>query len=128
MFCLVKSYGFLVFMLPYLLLGSDTSYSHVDYLGIPLDEKLTQLMNYSNGVFIEVGANDGLRQSNTKRLEEFHGWTGILVEPSPSLFDDLMANRPYSLCYQCALGSFEENNTYVTGDFNGRMMSSVGGQ
>lgn len=85
-------------------------------------------MNYTNGVFIEVGAYDGVMQSNTKRLEEYYGWTGILVEPSGVLFESLSSNRPNSKCFQCALGSFEENNTYVWGDFNGHLMSSVEGK
>jgi FkbM family methyltransferase len=78
-------------------------------------------------VFIEAGAHDGIQQSNTKRLEEFHGWTGILVEPSKSLFNALKKNRPNSKCFQNALGSFEENNLFIHGDFDGSLMSSVNG-
>ncbi len=84
-------------------------------------------MDLKNGIFIEVGANDGIIQSNTKLLEECYGWRGILVEPSPNLFEDLCRNRPNSLCFECALGSFEEDNTYIWGDFNGGLMSSVNG-
>ena len=107
--------------------GFEVSYSHVDSAGVPLDEKLIQLMNYENGLFIEVGANDGVIQSNTKRLEEFHKWTGILIEPSKNIFPSLCKNRPNSVCFQCALGSFEQNNTYITGDFDGDLMSSIQG-
>lgn len=31
--------------------------------------------------FVEVGANDGFLQSNSKYFEMFHSWQGILVEP-----------------------------------------------
>ena len=109
------------------LLADETSYSLTDNVGVPLDDKIIQLMNYRNGVYIEVGAHDGINQSNTKRLEEYYGWTGILVEPSENLFLTLCANRPNDKCFQCALGSFEQNNTYVWGDFDGKFMSSVGG-
>ena len=110
-----------------LLFGSQTSYSLSDCFGVPLDQKLVKKMNLEHGVFIEVGANNGLTQSNTKLLEEYYGWTGILIEPSPNLFSELLINRPNSLCFQCALGSFSEDNTYLEGDFNGTLMSSVGG-
>jgi len=36
------------------------------------------------GRFLDVGAYDGVVFSNTRRLVE-HGWSGVLVEPSPSL-------------------------------------------
>lgn len=109
------------------LISDEINYSHVDGKGVYLDEKLVQLLNYEEGIFIEVGANDGLLQSNTKRLEQYHNWKGILIEPSPSLFKKLCSNRPGSLCYQCALGSFEEDGSYIYGDFDGNPMSSVNG-
>lgn len=108
--------------------AAEVSYSMKDNQGVPLDEKLLGLMPYDGGFFIEVGANDGVTQSNTKRFEQFHGWTGLLIEPSPNLYEKLVKNRPNSKCYPCALGSFEEENTYVTGDFDGSPMSSIAGE
>lgn len=108
--------------------AKENSYSLVDYENVPLDEILIKIMNYKNGIFIEVGAFDGISQSNTKRLEEYHNWTGILIEPSENLFSKLCQNRPNSKCFQCALGSFEENNTYAYGDFGGHTMSSFIGR
>jgi FkbM family methyltransferase len=35
----------------------------------------------SKGYFVELGANDGLSQSNTKHFELFKGWKGVLIEP-----------------------------------------------
>jgi len=95
------------------------SYSFGDSQGVPFDKKLA---------FIEVGAHDGIDQSNTKLFEESYGWTGILVEPSPILFSRLCENRPNSQCFQCALGSFEEDGTYAFGDFDGSKMSSLDGK
>lgn len=105
----------------------ETSYSLKDGRGIPLDQKLIELMNFKNGTFIEVGACDGVKQSNTKRLEEYHGWTGVLIEPSEVVFKQLQANRPNSHCFNCALGSFQEDGTEVWGDFDGSLMSSIDG-
>lgn len=43
----------------------------------------------SKGRFLDVGAYDGKTESNTRRLFEL-GWNGVLVEPSPSQFCELL--------------------------------------
>lgn len=101
------------------------TFSCVDAYGIPLDLKLMDIMKITNGIFIEVGAFDGVTYSNTKLLEKKYGWTGVLIEPSENLFHILKENRPGSRCFQCALGPFKENNTYGYGDFDGHPMSSL---
>jgi len=35
-----------------------------------------------NGIFVDVGASNGIECSNTKFLEEWYGWSGLLVEPN----------------------------------------------
>jgi FkbM family methyltransferase len=55
------------------------------------------------GIFVEAGANDGYRKSNTYYLERFAGWSGVLVEPIPVLAARCRRNRPGSQVFQCAL-------------------------
>jgi FkbM family methyltransferase len=43
----------------------------------------------SVGRFLDIGANDGAYLSNTLALVE-RGWGGVLVEPSPWIFSDLL--------------------------------------
>lgn len=58
------------------------------------------------GVFIELGAGDGLEKSNSLAFEEKLGWTGLLIEASPSLYSQLQQNRPNATCVRaCAAGS-----------------------
>lgn len=45
------------------------------------------------GFFIEAGANDGLRQNNTRFLEFYKGWNGILIEPIKQYADECYKNR-----------------------------------
>jgi len=99
------------------------TYSQKDSNRVPFDHKLARIMNFKNGTFIEVGAYTGLVPSNTKLLEDSYEWTGILIEPFQEFFTELCKNRPNAKCFQCALGSFKEDNTYAYGCFNGGPMS-----
>ncbi len=46
-----------------------------------LDKKLKKYLNYEKGFFVELGANDGIKQSNTFYFEKNLSWKGILIEP-----------------------------------------------
>ena len=45
------------------------------------------------GVFVDVGARDGIVISNTYALEKHHGWTGVCIEPHPELYQALTTRR-----------------------------------
>lgn len=49
--------------------------------------------NKREGVYIELGALDGVLYSNTKFFEDELSWNGILIEPNPDKFPLLSANR-----------------------------------
>lgn len=102
-------------------------YSQTDSDGVYFEDKLMEILKNRDGIFIEAGANDGLYQSTTKMLEEKLNWTGILIEPSPKAYQRLCINRPSAFHFQCALGSFAQNNTTVFGNFDGDLQSKVGG-
>lgn len=59
--------------------------------------------NKLNGVFIEAGAYDGLNESSCKFFEETLGWSGINVEPDPSIYKKLTENRPNAVNLNVAL-------------------------
>lgn len=68
-----------------------------------LDEKLKTYLDFSGGFFIECGANDGFKQSNTYYLEKFRGWSGLLIEPIPDLYRKCVRERSASSCINIAL-------------------------
>jgi FkbM family methyltransferase len=105
------------------------SYSLSDTCGNPIDLRLDEevFKKQYNGFFIELGANNGLNQSNTAFLERERGWRGILIEPSPNSYIECVSNRPNSKCYNAACVSNDFSNNYIEGDFNGHLMSSVNG-
>jgi FkbM family methyltransferase len=49
------------------------------------------------GFFLEIGGGDGFSNSNSFILENYHDWSGILIEPDPDQFKLLKINRPKTL-------------------------------
>lgn len=70
----------------------------------PLDYFLKKL-NMSKGIFVDVGANDGKLGSMTYDLEK-KGWSGILIEPNPTLVENLKKVRT-SPVFPYAISSLE---------------------
>tara|TARA_Y100000389_G_scaffold94455_1_gene91097 strand:+ start:991 stop:1788 length:798 start_codon:yes stop_codon:yes gene_type:complete len=50
--------------------------------------------NDVNGIFLEVGAVDGIICSNTLFFEKELGFSGIMIEPTKEQYDRLVVNRP----------------------------------
>jgi len=59
--------------------------------------------NKKNGVFLEIGADDGIDKSNTKFFEDI-GWYGMCIEPSPKRFK-LLENNRTCICENYALSN-----------------------
>ena len=72
--------------------------------------------DYSNGVYIEAGAYDGVFQSNTIRLEQERGWSGVLVEPSMVAFNKCIKNRSNN---NIAINACLVSNLYNQGTISG---------
>jgi len=58
-----------------------------------------------HGIFLEIGADDGVDKSNTLFFEKYLGWDGICVEPSPDRYKLLVENRN-CICEQVALSNY----------------------
>lgn len=59
-----------------------------------------------NGVFVDLGAYDGVESSNTLFFEESLDWDGVCVEPLPAAFDRLQMNRKCLCINGCASDSY----------------------
>lgn len=68
------------------------------------------------GHFVEIGGYDGLRHSNTLALERSYGWTGLLVEPNPLLFPQMVENRPGCDHANVAIAPIEGLHKFILGD------------
>src|SRR5439155_26700748 len=60
-----------------------------------------------DGVFVDVGAYDGVALSNTCYFEKELGWSGICIEPNPLAFESLSQNRK-CVSLNCGVGGEEE--------------------
>jgi FkbM family methyltransferase len=67
------------------------------------------------GVFVDVGAYDGERFSNTLFFEQAMGWRGLCIEPLPSAFAKLKALRA-AICENVAVSDFEGEAEFVEAD------------
>ena len=58
-----------------------------------------------DGTYLEIGACDGLLYSNTKTLEDYFNFTGILIEPQEKFFNNIQNNRSTTKneLYNCAV-------------------------
>jgi FkbM family methyltransferase len=71
------------------------------------------------GVFVDVGANNGIDKSSTYFFEKNMGWSGVCIEPNPSCFSALYENRSCTILPCAISGSLGISEFYqVTGDLS----------
>jgi FkbM family methyltransferase len=92
-----------------------------------LDRKLERYLDFHCGVFVEAGANNGIRQSNTLHFEACRGWRGLLVEPIPELARQCRLHRPHAIVESVALVGPPEAGKPVTLRYAGLMSVVKGG-
>ena len=69
------------------------------------------------GFFVELGALDGVRHSNTLLLQRARGWTGVCIEPNRAFADALRRNRADGCrCVHAAVDGFAGGTSFAQGD------------
>jgi len=94
----------------------------ITYSGVPLDKVIyNYLCRITNAkksnFFIELGANNGITQSNTKYLELYKNYTGILIEPIPQKYKECILNRKESTIVEnkaCVSFDYSESTIQLT--------------
>ena len=65
--------------------------------------------------FLEFGATDGLKLSNSFTLENIYGWNGVLAEPDPQWHLKLQFNRPNSkIILDCIWNKTNEELDFIS--------------
>lgn len=77
---------------------------------------------------MELGANNGILQSNTLYLELFEGWRGLLIEPIQRPFEELRNNRNLrqNVVMRFARVGFEYRRTTVEMVYSNLMSTAIG--
>jgi len=60
--------------------------------------------DFREGIYVELGAFDGVEASNTLLFEFCLGWRGLLIEPGLDTFARLEVNRPNNKHVHAAIG------------------------
>jgi len=81
------------------------------------------LPNVERGVFIEIGANDGVSLSNTYYLEK-RGWSGVVIEPLPNAFKKLEEARRCMKVNAC-ICNYDGETTFLEINGGCEMLSGI---
>lgn len=81
-------------------------------------------LNKKEGFFIDIGAHDGILFSNSLFFERVNGWSGICVEPNPSVFNKLMSNRK-SINLNVCIGSENKKVKFTQIEGYSEMLSGI---
>lgn len=92
----------------------NSSYFSQNGQDVYLDELFRK---QTNGLFLDIGAYDGVKYSNTNFLEKYRKWTGICIEANDLIYPSLESNRE-CITVNAAIGSKDEmcQFTNITGD------------
>jgi FkbM family methyltransferase len=85
----------------------------------------TIFKGFKGGVFVDVGANDGVSLNNTLFFERDLGWTGVNVEPIPTVFEKLSKSRPKCININCAVSSKEGTADFIMNNGYTEMLSGL---
>jgi FkbM family methyltransferase len=85
----------------------------------------TIFRGYRCGIFVDVGAHDGISINNTLFFEKERGWNGINVEPIKKVYDSLTCNRPNCININCAVSEEEGELNFICNEGYTEMLSGL---
>ena len=80
---------------------------------------------YKNGIYVDVGAHDGVTINNTLYFEKNNNWTGINIEPLKKVFDKLVSNRPTNINLNCAVCNNDGETEFICNTGYTEMISGI---
>jgi FkbM family methyltransferase len=95
------------------------------YSQIGQDKFIDELFNQKrDGIFIDIGAFDGMEDSNSLFFEETRNWTGICIEPSPLEFNKLNSFRK-SININACVSDYDGKTDFVYIEGYARTLSGI---
>jgi FkbM family methyltransferase len=77
-----------------------------------------------DGIFIDIGAYDGVELSNTFFFEKELNWKGICIEPNPRVFEQLKKNRS-CVSINCGVSDVSDTVEFISVSGWGIMLSGI---
>ena len=91
-------------------------------------KKIAPFLPKRDRFFVELGANDGITQSNTFHFEKYKNYSGILIEPIPAKFIECKKNRSARNHFvNCACVSFDYEKSTMELVYSNLMTISLEG-
>lgn len=78
----------------------------------------------TDGVFVDIGAHDGITLSNSFYFESEKKWSGICIEPMPEVFEKLKINRNCR-CIQGCVADFTGRSQFLRVHGYSEMLSGL---
>lgn len=66
-----------------------------------------------NGIYVDIGATNGIGINNTYFFEKNLNWTGVCIEPQSCYSENLAKNRPKSICINGCIADFNGSGLFL---------------
>jgi FkbM family methyltransferase len=80
---------------------------------------------FKNGIFVDVGAHDGIKINNTLYFEKNRNWTGVNIEPNEEVYKNLIQNRPLCININCAISNENGSAEFILNSGYTEMLSGL---
>lgn len=90
----------------------------------PIDMVLDFFQGKKEGIFVDVGAYDGITWSNSLALEKYFDWKGICIEPIPLVYEKLRLIRS-ATCVNSAISNFDDSTEFIHVSGYAEMLSGI---
>lgn len=81
--------------------------------------------DYKYGIFVDVGAHDGVTINNTLFFEKELNWHGYNIEPIENVFNKLTENRPNCININCAVCNSDGIKEFIYNSGYTEMLSGL---
>jgi FkbM family methyltransferase len=80
---------------------------------------------FKSGIYVDVGAHDGVTINNTLYFHKNNKWNGINIEPIKSVYDKLLINRPNDKNINCAICNYDGKTEFICNNGYTEMISGI---
>ena len=80
---------------------------------------------HKNGIFMDIGAHDGVNLNNTLFFHKTHNWSGFNIEPLVDVYRKLLTNRKNCTNINCAVSDVNGSSEFMVNTGYTEMLSGL---